>query len=163
MGFISQKKKKLKKKRKSLHPQKQNKKHIETHQTKATLANLNRVERMRVHQVTHPSSSDVTCQPHPALNLFSQTWMFNSSLQVSRRKPSVHCVQKQSKIPRHCHVYTHSACGVSTNTQDMQRESQKRRSNVQFVRLAFRSLRETRLAAAFPHLFISTDWWISSL
>ena len=89
-------------------------------------------------------------------------WMFNNCLKASGRKLNVLCAWRQSKIPRLCHVYTHSVWYASTNTLTTQEDSFRQQSNVQFVRLAFKSLKKTHLAA-YPRLFISTDWWISSL
>ena len=89
-------------------------------------------------------------------------WMFNSSLQFLKRKLNAHCVWRQSIIPRLCHVFTHSASSVLTNTQILQEDSYKRQSNVRFVRHLFKSPKATR-SRTCPHLIISTDWWMFSL
>ena len=56
----------------------------------------------------------------------SLPWMFNSSLQFLKRKLNAHCVWRQSIIPRLCHVFTHSASNVLTNSQILQEETFKR-------------------------------------
>ena len=88
-------------------------------------------------------------------------WMLNSSLQFLRKKLNAHCVWTQSIIPRLCHVCTHSASSVLTNTQILQEDSYKRQSNVRFVRHLFKFLKETRSRICL-HLIISTDWWTRS-
>ena len=98
----------------------------------------------------------------PSLAALDSPWMFNSSLQFLRRKLNAHCVWTQSIIPRLCHVFTHSASSVLTNTQILQEDSYKRQSNVRFVRHHFKFLKETRSRICL-HLIIWTDWWIFSL
>ena len=98
----------------------------------------------------------------PSLAAVDSPWMFNSFLQFLRRKLNAHCVWTQSIIPRLCHVFTHSASSVLTNTQILQEDSYKRQSNVRFVRHLFKFLKETRSRICL-HLIISTDWWMFSL
>ena len=109
--------------------------------------------------------------PHPLNHMISRShrlaaldspWMFNSSLQFLRRKLNAHCVWGQSIIPRLCHVFTHSASSVLTNTQILQENSYKRQSNARFVRHLSKFLKETRSRICL-HLIISTDWWMFSL
>jgi len=98
----------------------------------------------------------------PSLAALDSPWMFNSSLQILRRKLNAHCVWKQSIIQRLCHVFTLSASSVLTNTQILQEDSCKRQSNARFVRHLFKFLKETRSRICL-HLIISTDWWMFSL
>ena len=89
-------------------------------------------------------------------------WMCDNSSEIFRKKQSVRCVQRQSTILRLCHVFTHFASSVSTNTQTSQEDSYKRQSNVPFVRHLFKSPKETH-SKTCPHLIISIDWWMFSL
>lgn len=88
--------------------------------------------------------------------------MLNSFLRVLKRKQNAHCASRQSKILRHCHVFTHSALSVSTNWQTSQEDSYKQPSNVRFARLPFQF--PTQIPSPIClNRFISTDWWMFSL